>query len=129
MASDKSEANRTVTFADPPTTSNYVSAQVPVARLNDEIMDTAFVKALGTENYPGGLQSLMGDHRFGDSVTLGKHWSYKYLMDLDGMSYSGRFMSFLASDSVPVKATVYDEFYSDWIQPWYVSPRSPHFTL
>jgi len=34
------------------------------------------------------------------------------------MGYSGRFFAFLASDSVPVKATVYSEFFSDWIQPW-----------
>ncbi|KAF8712487.1 hypothetical protein AX14_013057 [Amanita brunnescens Koide BX004] len=34
------------------------------------------------------------------------------------MSYSGRFMSFLASDSAPIKSTIYEEFFSDWIQPW-----------
>ncbi|KAJ3759426.1 hypothetical protein EV360DRAFT_69506 [Lentinula raphanica] len=34
------------------------------------------------------------------------------------MSYSGRFMAFLASDSVPVKSTVYEEYFSDWIEPW-----------
>jgi len=39
---------------------------------------------------------------------------------LDGMSYSGRFLSFLASDSVPVKSSVYEEWFTDWIQPWYV---------
>ncbi|KAF8879824.1 glycosyltransferase family 90 protein [Infundibulicybe gibba] len=117
-ASSHSKANRTITFADPPTTTNYVSAPVPIAELNDAIMDTAFVKALSPESYPGGLKALMEDHRFGDSVPLGKHWSYKYLVDLDGMSYSGRFMAFLASDSVPVKSTIYDEFFSDWIQPW-----------
>ncbi|KAJ3726823.1 hypothetical protein C8R42DRAFT_573612, partial [Lentinula raphanica] len=37
---------------------------------------------------------------------IGGHWKYKYLLDLDGMSYSGRFMAFLASDSVPVKSTL-----------------------
>lgn len=119
MASDRSSANRTITFADPPSSENYVSTPVPVSRLNEEIMDTAFVKAVSPESYPGGLQALMDSHRFGDSVPLGKHWSYKYLIDLDGMSYSGRFMAFLASDSVPIKATVYEEFFSDWIQPWY----------
>lgn len=122
MASDKSNATRTVTFADPPSTTNYVAATVPITRLNDEIMDTAFVKAMSPDTYPGGLTAMMNDHRFGDSVPLGKHWSYKYLVDMDGMSYSGRFMSFLASDSVPVKTTVYEEFFSDWIQPWCVPP-------
>lgn len=77
------------------------------------------MKLTDAENYPGGLKAMKEDHRFGDAVPLGKHWSYKYLVDMDGMSYSGRFMAFLASDSVPVKATVYTEYFSDWIQPWY----------
>jgi hypothetical protein len=92
-------------------------------------MDAAFVKAVAANSYPGGLKALEADHRFADSVPLGRHWAYKYLIDLDGMSYSGRFMSFLASDSVPIKSTVYDEFFTDWIQPWYVAPliiRLPH---
>ncbi|KAJ7594230.1 capsular associated protein [Mycena floridula] len=119
MTSDNSStANRTVTFADPPTTTQYVSVPVPVGRLNQDIMDVAFVKATSPQTYPGGLQGLMADHRFGNTVPLGKHWSYKYLVDFDGMSYSGRFLAFLASDSVPVKSTVYAEFFSDWIQPW-----------
>lgn len=119
MTSDKSNATRIVTFPDPgSSTSNYAAAAVPVAKLNEEIMDTAFVKAVASEAYPGGQAALERDHRFGDSVPLGRHWSYKYLVDMDGMSYSGRFLAFLASDSVPIKSTVYDEFFSDWIQPW-----------
>jgi len=119
MSSDHSNSTRVVTFADPPSSSsNWVAAEVPVAKLNEEIMDAAFVKAVSAASYPGGLTALQKDHRFGDSVPLGTHWSYKYLIDLDGMSYSGRFLAFLASDSVPIKSTVYDEFFTDWIQPW-----------
>ena len=120
MASDKSNASRVVVFSDPASPAHgYAAAAVPVAKLNEEIMDAAFVKAVATDSYPGGLAALERDHRFGETVPLGKHWSYKYLIDMDGMSYSGRFLSFLASDSVPLKSTVYEEFFSDWIQPWY----------
>ncbi|KAJ7910287.1 glycosyltransferase family 90 protein [Mycena leptocephala] len=87
----------------------YTTVPVPLAALNADVMDTAFVKAV----VPVGPE-----HRFGNSVQLGESWRYKYLLDLDGMGYSGRFMAFLASDSVPVKATVYDEFFSEWIEPW-----------
>ncbi|KAF7375354.1 CAP10 domain-containing protein [Mycena sanguinolenta] len=80
-----------------------------INKLNAEVMDTAFVKA---------VVPIGSEHRFGDSTELGVAWGYKYLLDLDGMGYSGRFMAFLASDSVPVKATVYDEFFSGWIEPW-----------
>ncbi|KAJ6468222.1 hypothetical protein C8R45DRAFT_837910 [Mycena sanguinolenta] len=110
------DAQRTtaVTFAVPlqqPELSGfaYTTVPVPLAALNAEVMDAAFVKAV----VPVGAE-----HRFGDSTELGVAWGYKYLLDLDGMGYSGRFMAFLASDSVPVKATVYDEFFSGWIEPW-----------
>jgi len=118
MSSDKSLTNnRTIIFPSnsiSTTTSHqqFIAVSVPVGHLNEEIMDAAFVKALSPETYPGGLQAMMTDHRFSDAVPLGKHWAYKYLVDMDGMGYSGRFMAFLASDSVPVKATVYEEFFS-----------------
>ncbi|KAF9045185.1 hypothetical protein BJ165DRAFT_1347037 [Panaeolus papilionaceus] len=119
MASDKSNTTRVVTYADPPSSmTHWKSAAVPVDRLNEEIMDAAFVKAVSDAGYPGGIDALQKVHRFGDTVPLGRHWSYKYLIDMDGMSYSARFMAFLASDSVPIKSTVYEEFFSDWIQPW-----------
>ena len=119
MTSDKSNATRAVIFPDPASsTQSYAVAAVPIAKLNKEIMDAAFVKAVASESYPGGQAALERDHRFGSTVPLGKHWSYKYLIDMDGMSYSGRFLAFLASDSVPLKSTVYEEFFSDWIQPW-----------
>ena len=76
-------------------------------------MDVVFVSAVG--DYPGGKEELRKVHRFAPSVLLGKleHWSYKYLVDLDGMSYSAWFMAFLASDSAALKSTVYKEFHSD----------------
>lgn len=117
MASDDSEVAKIITFADPPATTNFVSAQVPAWAVNNDIMDVAFVKSVGF--YPEGPDALARDHRFADAVPLGKHWSYKYLVDFDGMAYSGRFMAFLASDSAVIKSTVYQEYFSDWIQPWY----------
>ncbi|RDX45857.1 capsular associated protein [Lentinus brumalis] len=119
LASDQSSANRTVVFADPPGSTNYIYADVPAGQLNEDMMDVAFVKVVGAENYPGGLDALVRAHRVDDGgVNLGDHWQHKYVVDLDGMGYSGRFFSFMESDSAVLKATVYREFFSDWIQPW-----------
>ncbi|EMD36971.1 glycosyltransferase family 90 protein [Gelatoporia subvermispora B] len=119
MANDQSQTNRTVVFADPPGSTNYVYAEVPAEALNEEIMDVAFVKVVDYYSFPGGLQALLRSHRVDDSgVNLGDHWKHKYLVDLDGMGYSGRFFSFMESDSAVLKSTVYREFFSDWIQPW-----------
>lgn len=117
QASDSSSHNRTVTFLDP-STAQAVSAQVPVSTLNAGALDVAFVAAADGETYYDGPDGLRRDHRFGNAASLGDHWGHKYLLDLDGMGYSGRFMAFLASDSAVLKSTVYKEFYSDWIQPW-----------
>jgi hypothetical protein len=100
--------------------------------LNDEVMDVAFVKAVDFYNYPGGYEGYVVDHRFDEGVSLGDHWRHKYLVDLDGMSYSGRFLAFLESDSAVIKSSVHREFYSDWLQPWYVRssvPQGSSFSL
>ena len=93
--------------------------------LNDEVMDVAFVKAIDFYNYPGGYEGYVADHRFDEGVFLGDHWRHKYLVDLDGMSYSGRFFAFLESDSAIIKSSVHREFYSDWLQPWYAHHLYP----
>jgi len=121
MASSTSDFNRTIVFADPPTSTNYVYASVPITSLNQEIMDVAFVSSVGSDIYPGGLEQQVLDHRFDDGVILSDYWAHKYILDLDGMSYSGKFFAFLGSDSVVIKSSVYQEFFSDWIQPWCVS--------
>ena len=106
---------RAVTFEEPAGSANWVTAEAKAGLLNEEITDVAFTSATH-KMFPGGLEALFAEHRFGDAVPLGAHWAHKYLVDLDGMGYSGRFMAFLESDSVPVKSSVYKEFYSDWIE-------------
>jgi len=118
LASGNSETNRTIVFADPPDSSNFVYASVPISSLNQEIMDVAFVSSVDFDHYPGGLSQQVLDHRFDDAAILSDYWTHKYLLDLDGMSYSGKFFAFLGSDSVVIKSSIYQEFFSDWIQPW-----------
>ncbi|KAF9237133.1 hypothetical protein BU15DRAFT_76241 [Melanogaster broomeanus] len=116
MAHESSSANYTIVHTSPSNPRSFISTNVPAKDLNRDIFDVAFVAAVG--HYPGGEQAMRKVHRFADWVVLGQHWSYKYLIDLDGMSYSARFMAFLSSDSAVIKSTVYKEFFSDWLQPW-----------
>ncbi|KIP05614.1 glycosyltransferase family 90 protein [Phlebiopsis gigantea 11061_1 CR5-6] len=129
MASDTTDNNRTILFADPPGSTTYKFVDVPTGPLNKEIMDVAFVKVVDSSNFPGGIGALLRDHRFDENgVNLGDHWKHKYLIDVDGMGYSGRFFSFLESDSAVLKATVYREFFEEWIQPWlHYIPLSPTY--
>lgn len=96
MTSDRSKVNKTVVFADPPGTNNFISAPVPVNELNEEMMDVAFTKAVGCIQYPGGCDGMRKDHRFADAVPLGENWRHKYLIDLDGMGYSARLFALVS---------------------------------
>ena len=122
MTSDRTNGGKPVVFL-PPGAKNYVEAKVATHALNDETMDVAFTKAVGCTQYPGGCDGLRKDHRFDDPVPLGENWRHKYLLDLDGMGYSARFFALLSSQSAVLKATVYREYFSDWIQPWCVFLR------
>lgn len=83
MTSDLTANNRTVVFANPPDSKNYVEANVAMQDLNDRIMDVAFVKAVGCTHYPaGGCDGMRLDHRFADPVHLGENWRHKYLIDV-----------------------------------------------
>lgn len=109
-------------FADP-SGAAFASAQVPVRTLNARVLDAAFTKTVYEGAYPGGPDALRRDHRFVDEAApLGEHWAHKYLLDLDGMGYSAKFFALMESESAVVKATVFDEFWSDWAQPWSVPP-------
>ncbi|KAF8688390.1 putative lipopolysaccharide-modifying enzyme, partial [Rhizoctonia solani] len=135
MSSSQSEHNRTVVYAHPSKPNEYFAHKVPHKDLNEHAIDAAFTKAVGKAvfharaqstltlypgcaEYPTGCAGMMKEMRFADPVALGEHWKYKYLLDLDGQSYSARFLAFLASQSAVIKATVYREFWTDWIVPW-----------
>lgn len=112
MTSDTSNVTKDVVFADPPGSDHWIEAPVPLGDLNADIMDVAFTKAVGCTQYPGGCDGMRKEHRFADTVPLGENWRHKYLIDLDGMGYSARLFSLLASESAVMKTTVYTEFFS-----------------
>ncbi|KAK5134393.1 hypothetical protein LTR08_006573 [Meristemomyces frigidus] len=47
------------------------------------------------------------------------HWQHKYLLDLDGAGFSGRFLPFLHSHSLPFKAALFREWWDDRVTPWH----------
>lgn len=45
-------------------------------------------------------------------------WHYKYLLDMDGNAFSGRFYAFLKSQSLVFKMAIFREWHEEWIKPW-----------
>jgi hypothetical protein len=45
-------------------------------------------------------------------------WGYKYLLDMDGNAFSGRFLAFLHSTSLTFKFALFREWHNEWLKPW-----------
>ncbi|KAK0724308.1 glycosyltransferase family 90 protein [Lasiosphaeris hirsuta] len=54
----------------------------------------------------------------GGSVGMAEQFAYKYLPDIDGNSFSGRYLGFLRSSSLPVKATLWHEWHDSRLVAW-----------
>jgi Glycosyl transferase family 90 len=51
-------------------------------------------------------------------MPMAEQFASKYLPDIDGNSFSGRWRAFLMSTSLPMKATIYSEWHDDRLMPW-----------
>ncbi|SMR52958.1 unnamed protein product [Zymoseptoria tritici ST99CH_1A5] len=52
------------------------------------------------------------------TVDFQAHWQHKYLLDLDGAGFSGRFLPFLRSGSLVLKAGLFREWWEDRVRAW-----------
>ncbi|KAE8441709.1 hypothetical protein EG329_004538 [Mollisiaceae sp. DMI_Dod_QoI] len=69
---------------------------------------------------PNGLTCYYTSYLFSPSshVTLEEQHHHKYLVDVDGNSFSGRYRDFLSSGSMPIKATLFREWHDSRLVPW-----------
>ncbi|WKT49297.1 hypothetical protein QSH57_014227 [Fusarium oxysporum f. sp. vasinfectum] len=60
------------------------------------------------------------DHYFAkvDGMDMHEQFDYKYVPDIDGNSFSGRYLGFLNSTSLPIKATLFREWHDSRLVPW-----------
>ncbi|KAJ6625152.1 glycosyl transferase family 90-domain-containing protein [Mycena sp. CBHHK59/15] len=45
-------------------------------------------------------------------------YKYKYLLDVDGNTFSGRYLGLLRSGSLVFKSTAFEEYFNDWFLPY-----------
>nr|KAJ3417725.1 F-actin-capping protein subunit beta [Polyrhizophydium stewartii] len=59
-------------------------------------------------------------NEFGDSprVPADASEQYKYVIDIDGNTFSGRYLRLLMSGSLVFKMTIFSEFFDDWLVPY-----------
>ena len=54
-----------------------------------------------------------------DVIDFQSHWSYRFLVDVDGAGFSGRFLPFLQSRSLPFRAALFRTWYDERLTAWY----------
>ncbi|KAJ7582876.1 glycosyl transferase family 90-domain-containing protein [Mycena floridula] len=45
-------------------------------------------------------------------------YQFKYLFDVDGNSFSGRYFGLLRTGSLVFKSTIFEEYFNDWLKPY-----------
>lgn len=110
-----------------PTTYN-LAAQKPIApgSLKTKLAnwvgswsDVAFVDLMCEQEEEGGQCSYTSPHfAVQEGIKLADQFNWKYLPDIDGNSFSGRYLGFLRSTSLPIKATVYREWHDSRLLAW-----------
>ena len=64
-------------------------------------------------------QYLEFSPQFVAPVDFQTHWRYKYLLDVDGAGFSGRFIPFLKSRSLVLKASIFREWWHGRLTAWH----------
>jgi hypothetical protein len=57
-------------------------------------------------------------YRLVEGMKMADQFDCKYLPDIDGNSFSGRYLGFLMSSSLPIKATIFREWHDSRLVPW-----------
>lgn len=98
------------------TLGNRMWTSFKTTEIQTELYNTKFTKAVQCD----GAECERLEHLYKIGPLDDKHAAYQYrlLMDLDGNSFSGRFYSFLASRSCPLKQTVFREWHDERLKPW-----------
>ncbi|KAH9812106.1 family 90 glycosyltransferase [Melampsora americana] len=96
------------------------NAKVELKELVKRYLNVNFVGKLGQCSVEDGSCERVGKEiEFGDYVDWEFQNNHKYVLDIDGNAWSGRFRRLLGSNSLVFKSTIWPEWYRDQIQAWY----------
>ncbi|KAJ2932199.1 hypothetical protein H1R20_g4882, partial [Candolleomyces eurysporus] len=87
------------------------------SRINPATMDVAFAQEpiMCAPEVCDILESMYQFMPFQSGKESGK---YKYVIDVDGNGWSGRFKKLMTTNSLIFKSTIYPEWYHDRVEPW-----------
>ena len=108
--------------------SEYVNfSTYPPSDLLSKHTDLSFTEA--RDCLPTGCKYYDDVISFSPQIEFGKQFRYKYLIDVDGHSFSGRWRAFLQSKGLCVKATIFREWHDSRLFAWkHFVPLDNRFT-
>ncbi|OAA44623.1 glycosyltransferase family 90 protein [Beauveria brongniartii RCEF 3172] len=92
--------------------------EVETVRRGDyrELVDMSFTRVVQCEQSDCDSQAAYFDVQ--RPVSQQDGWSSKFLLDMDGNAFSGRFYALLRSTSLTFKFAVFREWHNEWVKPW-----------
>ena len=66
----------------------------------------------------GDCEAQRAQFGLAESTDFQQHWRHRFLLDADGAGFSGRFLPFLQSHSLPFKMAIFREWYDSRLTPW-----------
>lgn len=95
----------------------YLTPQtLTTSYLNNLAVNTSFVDKIS--RCEDDCVAEKAEFGIASEVPFQDHWNYRYLMDMDGAGFSGRFIPFLQSHSLPFKSSLLREWYDSRITAW-----------
>lgn len=84
-----------------------------------EWADTGFVDLMcDAPNKDGSCNYTSPYYKIMPGMKMADQFDRKYVPDIDGNSFSGRYRGFLMSTSLPIKATIFKEWHDSRLIPW-----------
>ncbi|KAJ7479490.1 glycosyl transferase family 90-domain-containing protein [Mycena latifolia] len=91
-----------------------------LARDHPDLMDVAITRFAETLCEEGCNRTVVMEEYgiTGDWEPREELYRFKYAIDVDGTTFSGRYLGLLRSGSLVFKATAFEEYFNDWLRPF-----------
>ena len=80
------------------------------------LFDVAFTKFVQCDEPT--CEAMKEEYRFRDRQDADHAFKYRFVLDMDGNAWSGRYYTLLRSRSIVLKQSLFREFGDQWIIPW-----------
>ncbi|KAA1080927.1 F-actin-capping protein subunit alpha [Puccinia graminis f. sp. tritici] len=118
MFSNEPRGNVSVRTTDSKDHLEYFDADTKV--LNDRYFDIGFTNSpVQCDINDRSCEAVQKGYVFKPYSQPSQTNTFKYLLDVDGNGWSGRFHRLMSTKSAILKSTIFPEWYADRIQPWY----------